>query len=393
MEAVAKVAWLSAIRPGKLVIPAVNVKYTKVGEPKMVNKQMGGFSFSSYSQQPEEASTSSGTVDIDVRPLPAQGKPADFTDMVGQYTFEVKADRTSLQVGEALTLLVHIRGNGKPGSLSDPVLPDFSEFRSVPPEATSSTNESNGQIWSDRTLKIFLYPKKKGDFHIAPMHYSWFDPAKGKYQEVTTPELVIHVEKGDLTQAAASGGTSFTPALTSVEKKNIEALGQDIRFIHEPKTLTNQSAHWYRTVWYWLLLVLPLGVAFGGSKILIRRRALLDNVAYQKRSKASSALQSIWKEVETAQASNDYKSVLALLEQGLLAYAGALYNVELGGLTRSVLQQTLQQNKISAEQIQALAKILEACDRARFSPVGADSKEGQALVEEAKRWADQLGRA
>jgi len=390
-EATAKVAWLSAIRPGKLVIPEVKIKYMKIGEPKMVNKKMGSFSFSSYSQQPEEATALSGRVNMDVRPLPSQGKPADFTGMVGQYTFDVQPDRNALQIGEALTLLVHIRGNGKPGSISDPKFPDFTEFRSVPPEAQTTTSEVNGQIWSDRTIKVFLYPKKKGEFRIAPMHYSWFDPNKGRYQEASSPEFIIQVEKGDITQAAASGGSSYTP-VNSVEKKNIEALGQDIRFIHEPKFLHNQSARWYRSPWFWILLLLPFALAWFGSRSIARRQALLDNAAYQKRSKAGAALQKVWNEVNQASNNNDPKAMLALIEQGLLTYAGALYNVELGGLTRAKLQETLQVCKVNAEQISALERILDACDRARFCPMDAESQETKRLVEDAQRWAEHLGR-
>ncbi len=389
MEASAKIAWLVPIRSGNLEIPELKFKYQKQGEPKVVNKQMGNFSFSSVSQQPEEAEASSGRIQIQVLPLPTEGRPTSFGGMVGQYSFEAQVDRTALQVGEALTLNVKIRGNGKPGSIPDPVMPSFSDFRSVPPEGQITKNIVDGSVWTERNLKVFLYPKKKGEFRISPIQFSWFDPAKRKYLEAASPEFVIQVEKGDITQAAAQGGESFTPQATTVAKKDIEQLGSDIRFIHEPPVVQQQGNLWHRSILYWILLGLPFLIAFGVSLWNRKRLALRDDAAYQRRGKADSALHGLF---HKASQSQDPKEVLALIEQALVAYFGDLNNVDLGGLTRAKLKEALQAKKMSSEQIDSLMEILDRCDQVRFSPMGASPAEVAEWLSKAKSLAEQAGR-
>lgn len=393
LEANSKIAWLSPIRSGNLTIPPLQFKYQKMGAPKMVNKKMGNMSFSSVTQEAEEATATSGPLQIHVLPLPEEGKPTHFNGMVGQYAFEAKIDRIQLQVGEALTLLIKIRGNGKPGSIPDPELPSFAEFRSVPPESQVSKTEVNGQIWTERTLKIFLYPKKKGDFRIAPIRFSWFDPVKRKYQESMSEEFQIHVEKGDLTEAAASGGTMIAATLTASEKKAIEQLGQDIRFIHEPKSLPQEYQGLYRKPWYWLLLLLPFGIAAALAHWSRRRHALLRDRAYQRRSHAQQALHAVWTQAETALNQGDTREVLTLAERGLTTYLGDLFNQEFTGLTRDRLRDILQKLHGSAEAIDGLLRLLATCDQARFSPMGVSTEEASHLLHEAKSLADALGRS
>ncbi|HSQ41004.1 MAG TPA: BatD family protein, partial [Fibrobacteraceae bacterium] len=329
MEASARIAWLCPIRSGDLEIPELKFKYQKVGEPKVVNKQMGNFSFSSVTQQPEEATATSARLKIHVLPLPEEGRPADFSGMVGQYSFDAKLDRTNLQVGEALTLTLKIRGNGKPGAIPDPKLPDFSDFRSVPPEGQVTKSVVDGVLWTERTLQVFLYPKKKGEFHLEPIRFSWFDPTKRKYMEASSQAFVVQVEKGDITQAAAAGGATYTPANPGVDKKDIEQLGNDIRFIHEPANVVDQGKAWYKSPLFWLLFIAPFVLVALFSIGWRRHLARMEDSGYRRSLHAEERLHEAWNQADQA----DPKTRLASIEQTLLGYLGDLHNIDLGGLT------------------------------------------------------------
>ena len=168
MQASAKFAWLSPTKSGNLQIPPFKFKYTKRGEPKVVEekKQMGNMSFSSRSVKQESIETEATTpvVNISVKPLPAEGRPANFSGMVGNYSFNADFDKDHLKVGEALTLSITIRGDGTPGTITDPKLPSFDDFRSVPPENSIDKKVSGNKVVTTKSIKIFLYPKKKGSF-------------------------------------------------------------------------------------------------------------------------------------------------------------------------------------------------------------------------------------
>lgn len=387
----AKVAWLSPIRAGELWIPEYKVSYLKVGAPKKVEKRTANSFFGSFVQEPEKATAQSSRVRIQVKPLPSQGRPQNFNGLVGQYQFEAKVDRNELQVGEALTLQIRIKGNGKPGAIPDPVLPSFADFRSVPPESEVKKTEVNGLIWTERVLKIYLYPKKKGEFRIAPISFHWFDPIKGTYVEQSSPEFVVRAEKGDLTQAAIAGGSAdgSVPMVLTPEQKEIETLGADILHIHKPTSLESQSGPYYRSFWYWLVFLLPAFLAPGLIRWLRKRLSLRSDAAWLRKQGAIAELNKKWKEAE-ALLRQDSKACLALIEKALLDYLGDKHNRELQGLTRHALSEALNSLNLENHSHQRLLKFLDACDQARFSPLGMDATQAETLLQEARQISESL---
>src|SRR5690606_9387310 len=52
----------------------------------------------------------SDPVTLEVRPLPAEGRPAGFNGLVGRYDLSVTADRERASVGDPIGLSLRIRG-------------------------------------------------------------------------------------------------------------------------------------------------------------------------------------------------------------------------------------------------------------------------------------------
>jgi hypothetical protein len=296
MKASAKYAWLSPTKNGTLQIPSFKFKYTKLGEPKVVEekKQMGGMSFSSRSVKQEsiETETSTAPLSITVLPLPTEGKPEDFSGMVGNYSFSANFDRTNLKVGEALTLAISIKGDGTPGTITDPKLPDFSEFRSVPPENSIDKKVKGNKVVTTKNIKVFLYPKKKGTFEIPAITYSWFNPAKKKYETASAGPWTIEVEKSDapvepVYQAPVSAGTGTSAPV--VQKQEIEFLGSDIRFIH-PITDKSETAAPHRNVLFWILFAAAIPFYLIVNFAITRSRKRNSNTALVRKGKANKLL-------------------------------------------------------------------------------------------------------
>ncbi|MBN1818163.1 MAG: BatD family protein, partial [Sedimentisphaerales bacterium] len=68
-----------------------------------------GFFGPQYRYQRFAASTD--PVRLNVKPLPAQGKPADFYGLVGRYTISTAAQPTTVNVGDPITLTIRVGGN------------------------------------------------------------------------------------------------------------------------------------------------------------------------------------------------------------------------------------------------------------------------------------------
>jgi len=379
MEASARFAWVSALRTGNLNIPAMKFGYTKVGAPKVVEKKTGNFSFRSVTQEPEEATTSTAPLAITVLPLPTAGRPVEFNGMVGQYSFQGVLDKEMLQVGEAATLTITLKGNGKPGVIPDPQLPSFAEFRTVPPEIKLTKNVVNGQVVTEKVMRIFLYPKKVGTFSIAPVRFAWFDPMKKQYQTAETKAWNLQVEKGELTEMAAAGGSDGQASQPMQERKDIEQLGTDIRHIHEqPPQIRANSLH--RIPWFWLLLVLPYGLLGGFAFWHRDRLRKLGNAALQRRVQARKTLHGHFTSARKAMDAGDAKKFYADLGNGLEGYLGDVYNKEFRGMVRADMVDNLLTSGLNDEQVGQVRKVMDACDYARFAPVQPDRGEMEAML-------------
>lgn len=395
MQGSAKYAWLSPTKSGTLQIPSFKFKYTKRGEPKIVEekKQMGNMSFSSRSVKQEsiETETSTPPLNITVKPLPTEGKPEDFSGMVGNYSFSADFDNTQLKVGEAMTLTINIKGDGLPGSIVDPKLPDFSEFRSVPPENNISKRVSGNKVITTKNIKVFLYPKKKGEFTIPEIKYSWFNPSKKKYETAVAGPWNIVVEKGDNTaEAIFQAPAAAATGPVAVKKQEIESLGNDIRFIHSMKGASDSPAP-YKTIWYWALFLAAVPFYFIVTLAVRRKRKNSNNKALVRKGKANKQLKARFANANTALAKGDAKALYAALENGLVDYISDLTNVEFRGMTRPQMKQELENRKVNAETIAAIDSWLEKCAFARFAPVNPAPEEQKQMLKDVESLCENLG--
>jgi hypothetical protein len=358
-EASIAYAWVAPLRAGALTLPGLQFKYQKMGAPKVVEKKTGNFSFRSVTQEPSDEVASTGTLALQVAPLP-EPAPAGFGGMVGSYTFSATLDKDTLQVGEAATLTLKISGDGKPGTITEPQIPGYPNFRTVPPEVKVTTTVQGAKLLTTKTLKLFLYPKKVGDFELAPIRFTWFDPAKKSYETQESPAWKLHVKKGEITEFAASGGIGGTAP--PAQKKEIETLGADIRHIKPNEEATSLL---YQKPWYWALVALPW-LALLLAWTLKKRSA-------SRKPSAQKAFKLLEKRLKSAGEANEVASALE-------DYWGAR------GLTRDQLRALLQERGTSPETIAGVVELLDACDYARFAPdAQAEAQKLAARAEEILR--------
>ena len=388
MQASAKFAWLSPTKSGNLQIPPFKFKYTKMDEPKVVEKGGGSWSVRTVQQGSVEAEAQSPTINIMVKPLPTEGKPADFSGMVGSYSFSADFDRTDVKVGEALTLSVEIKGDGTPGTITDPKFPDFSDFRSVPPENNISKKVVGSKVITSKSIRVFLYPKKKGDFTVPEITYSWFNPAKKKYETAKAGPWNIHVEKGENAPEAVFQNPVAASGPAAVQKQEIESLGSDIRFIHQVKGTGNTAP--YKSILYWVLMAAALPFYFVVTWIIRKRRKHNSDTALVRKGKANKMLKARFASARDALAKGDAKALYAALENGLIGYLSDRTNLEFKGMTRPQMKSKLEELGVKAETIEAIDSWLEKCAFARFAPVNPNESEQKQMLADVEKLCEEL---
>lgn len=391
-QASAKFAWLSSTKSGNLQIPPFKFKYTKRGEPKYVESKkqtpLGYVSMSTYKQESVEAETQTPTINITVKPLPTEGKPANFSGMVGNYSFSADFDRTELKVGEAMTLTINIKGDGLPGSITDPKLPDFGEFRSVPPENELNKKVSGNKVITTKNIRVFLYPKKKGEFTIPEITYSWFNPSKKKYETAKAGPWNVTVEKGEavpeaIFQAPVAQGSA------AVQKQEIESLGSDIRFIHQVNEAANNTAP-YKSILYWVIFAAAIPFYLIVTFAVRSHRKHNSDAALVRKGKANKMLKARFADAREALKKGDAKALYAALENGLINYLSDKTNLEFKGMTRPQMKEELAKLGVKDETIAAIDSWLEKCAFARYAPVNPTKDEQQKMLSDVEKLCEGL---
>lgn len=155
----------------------------------------------------------SNAITLDVTPLPAEGKPADFGGLVGEFSIEAKAGNTEANVGDPVPLTITIGGPEPLEALRPPNLEsqtDFArEFKPAPEGWETPTNAVG--VTGERMFTTTIRPKSAGITEIPAIRLPYFDTKTGKYAVATSKPIPLKVRAArEFTSADAvrAGGAS-----------------------------------------------------------------------------------------------------------------------------------------------------------------------------------------
>lgn len=316
---------------------------------------------------------------IDVLPLPTQGRPADFSGLVGGYSVTSTADPREAAVGEPITLRVTV--NGPPPLSLIPLLdltrqPGLVSGFRVPREPVLPAMTPVGAM--------FTYPiraRKAGEQQIPPIELSYFDTAAGEYRIARSEPIRINIratpgveidQLDDLADSADGIAADARP---------------DSRIDTTALALTGDRfdlAAAARRPSTWALLAGSPAVFVGvlaGQRV--RQRALADPAGRRRRR----AIKAAHRRLRGAAASADRVAAAGAVASVLTNLAADWFDRPADSLTsRQALEMLAGQSDPFAGE---LSSLLYECDRIRFAPAGAAASEPQSLV---ARTRELLGR-
>ena len=143
---------------------------------------------------------------VTVRPLPATGRPADYTGLVGEIRVGAALDRDRIALGEGARLTVTIHGSQL--DLLRP--PAFSPPTGLQAYARAPETADGARIFS-----WDLVPVQAGQIALPPISVPWFDPASGAYRRSGGETLVLTVIPGR-PRELVTGGARMPEPLSSI---------------------------------------------------------------------------------------------------------------------------------------------------------------------------------
>lgn len=152
----------------------------------------------------------SNALKINVKSLPENGKPKDFTGAVGVFDFQVIIDKNEGKTGESfeMSLIVSGKGNLKLFDIPKPKFPKNIEVFE-PKHSENITENKSGMSGKIADVYTFI-PTEKGILQIPKQTFTFFNSQAKTYQTITTPELIVDVKQG-----TTDSGASHSKAIKS----------------------------------------------------------------------------------------------------------------------------------------------------------------------------------
>lgn len=198
-------------------------------------------------------------VAVDVKPLPSEGRPADFSGLVGSFRIEAKPSATEVGVGDTVTVEVRVDGDGPLAGFTLPPL-QGEGFRVYDDQPVVEAKLTEGRFAASATFKRAVVPQAPGELTLPPISLSWFDVATGRYAIAATEPIVLNV--------TGEAGTAQLKSYDAGGPREVSALGEDILPVRTDVAISRPLS----ARWAWALLVPgAAALAWQGSQALRRR--------------------------------------------------------------------------------------------------------------------------
>ena len=305
---------------------------------------------------------SAGNNTINVKPLPEQGKPLDFTGAVGDFSFKVTTTKTQLNASESLQAKVEVQGNGNLKLFKLPKLSLPSSLEVYEPEHNENVNTNLSGMQGSISDSYTIVPQFKGKYPIPSITFSYFDIKTKSYKQLNSDEIVLDVLDGPLN----AGGANHNVANNA--KKAVVFSNNQFAFI---KTTTNfestNASYFFKTPIFWSLLLLPF-LAIPLAIVIRNKKADRDADVYGNRIRQADKLAR--KYLSSAKKSLCKKEAFYIaLEKALHNYLKAKLHIETSDLSKDKINQLLLDKQVESSVIEDFIGIIENCELARYTPL------------------------
>ena len=263
---------------------------------------------------------------LEVKELPQEGRPANFTGAIGQFAFDGVAVPSSMQTGEPTQVRASISGKGNFALLKQPEPDSAKDWKSYSGQDTFTPGDA-ASFGGTKAFTFNLVPRTPGTEPLR-LGFSFFDPDRGQYVEKKSDPIDVAVTGKALSTEVNEAATS--PSAPQPDTPDLAPLRMELGPTSSYQPLT-------RAAWF-----VPTLIGCGALTILLltlglraRHRSDPDRVAQRAAQQAEARALA---EAEAAVRQGDTGAFLQAARQALRVRLAAVDGVRAEAVTLNELE-------------------------------------------------------
>jgi len=303
---------------------------------------------------------------IEIMPLPAEGRPANFTGAVGIYQISVGASPLAVRVGDPIELTIDIGGSGVLETLAPPRLdqdPLLTRLFRVPAE------ELAGQVVGKvKRFTQTIRARSADATEIPPIEYPYFDPDAREYRVARSSPLPLNVSAGE---SLATGEVVAAPVAPAATERSAHAV-DGLRGIETGEAAVLARPHPLHVAQVLTATTVPAGVFLLSWLGVVGWRArFADPVARRRQSAGRTAHRRL-----AAARRLPPQAHAGAVHAALAGYLADRFNEPPGRLVGADAVRYLRERGAADPLLRQWAELIERCELAAFAASDAPAADG-----------------
>lgn len=149
----------------------------------------------------KDITVTSPVMELTVLPLPAEGRPPDFSGAVGSFKIADDLSSSTAAAGDPLTLRLHVTGAGNFDRVDSAMLDHLDAWKTYPPKSSFKASDPVG-FRGEKTFEQPLIAAHSGPQTIPGLSFSYFDPSTRRYEVARSAPLAVAITPSAADQSA-----------------------------------------------------------------------------------------------------------------------------------------------------------------------------------------------
>ncbi|MBI5426702.1 MAG: protein BatD [Nitrospinae bacterium] len=380
-------------QPGKMEIPPAMVDLDVVYQEG--RRIPGGDPFSMFLNDPflggrlrtEHKTARAKAMSLEVLPLPEEGKPMGFSNLVGEFGIAAALGKNEVEFGDSSTLTVTISGKGNVKDIPAPVPELADKFKVYPDQPQFKQEIAGDKISGEKTFKFALVPLAEGESRIPPIRLTYFDPARKKYVSLETKplHLLARPSKNIEKLNAVESGNLERPR----QAEEIKVLGKDIFPIHasledfKDESLTAGKIAFYAGGLLTPAILFLTAYLYHGHRLRLR----YDPAYYRSRGAYKLAMRRLEQISARAPVPKEFAREIS---KTLREYVGDKLDLQGTACTPREVEAKLKERNFREEQALSACRLLEKCEALQYASAPGNGDLPGELLRESLQLINEL---